>query len=1173
MDYSLKSDENNEDLQNELAHGVSNPMLQSTSASRSDLARLYSPEPSATYQSSPYGPLLGVSSNTYGYTEPLELTPEQDFEMRQRGFPLVAFAPSGVLLTSHPRDEHRFAKSGPVTVRVPGLITFHNETKALGLDSSFPGPLLTARGMDKSKRKDIGAWIESRIRSIQAVDMAKTTISADDIDMLENKKLLMQILRLLLESNNNLDDKAIKELRFLLIGDEARANANEASEHDSEGLTMAANIGSQVSRTVLAADIHREYVIAKPDLREISNRLERGNRLGALRFALERQMWSHAMVISSSISKDAWLNVVHEFVQSELGGMSDELQHDSLRTLYLMFAGAGSATAMDSFSGKSSSVLSNNSSLNANEWKRTVSAMLANWAPGTTEAIASLGRNLLVGRHDVYSAHCCYVIANAVVLFGPNIETNSPICQLSLVGADPGVVASGENGHNAWYLEPDSIELSEILEYITSSKGQSPLVKSHLFPFKLSKAWRLADSGQMGKAQQYCEFLGNEFSKATKASAPVIADMVSSLRELSDQIMESGNILDDGSSSASESWFGRSMTKPKLDNFWTSVESRLSKFVAGTDENMPPKTPAEEGPFSRLGSLQNSAISLPSLAYSSTINSGQQPPQPVYSQTSAPSGPLFSPHDLQTVDINRPISAGSYSSTTAQNNGIPNPNSASQGLYAPAGSYSASGATRMPGSSLKMTPGPYSPKQRYQMGSKPSQGGQAAYVPSPGAQSGYVPQQGGEHMYLPQQGNESMYAPQHNENMYVVQKGENVPHTPTTGVTAGYMPQKNRASGYIPQASAQSHGQIQQGALPYNPQSDSSDPNIHTAGRNSISAGYGYAGPTQNNGVQMHSYIPSRLAQSQEEPYITHPQNLQESDTSQQEQDATTHQQAYSVGAYTPKGESRTEDANTDQHSENRSESHKAKASTGGGWLGGWLPGSSTPKQTSEESETKSEPSEPKAGHKSQETSEPKKQTSGGGWFGWGKAKKQDDGHTVYKAKLGEESQFYYDKEQKRWVNKSAALENTVAAPPPPPKAAATVSSSVPPSAAPGPAPMAQGSPSMAPGLSPMAQAPPSMAPGPSSSWTPPGPAGLGGAPSASPASPAIPAAPSPAMPPAPVPSRSSMGGDSLDELLGGPAMSRGSTPGSAAPGAAAGRRGKAKARGRYVDVMAAKNA
>ncbi|KAL4954948.1 Sec23-binding domain of Sec16-domain-containing protein [Aspergillus filifer] len=182
-------------------------------------------------------------------------------------------------------------------------------------------------------------------------------------------------------------------------------------------------------------------------------------------------------------------------------------------------------------------------------------------------------------------------------------------------------------------------------------------------------------------------------------------------------------------------------------------------------------------------------------------------------------------------------------------------------------------------------------------------------------------------------------------------------------------------------------------------------------------------------------------------------------------------------------------------------------------------------------------------------------------WWGWIKGGNKEDPNAAagkpIRAKLGEESSFYFDKELGKWVNKKDPNSATpVRATPPPPKAAGPPSrtasgSSMPPP----PAPMAAGSrpPSSA-------GPPPQLSSSPASSLgLPPTPA-LGPARSVSTG--AVPPAGAPnsrpgsSAGPPPRPSTSLSHAASIDDLLGAPAARKGATA-----------RGRKK--GRYVDVMA----
>ena len=88
-------------------------------------------------------------------------------------------------------------------------------------------------------------------------------------------------------------------------------------------------------------------------LEKIQEFLIRGERRQACHYALDEKLWAHAMVIASSIDRDAWQEAVKEFIRVELGSNdaqddkirpNDSNSRESLRVAYSLFAGQGAAS-------------------------------------------------------------------------------------------------------------------------------------------------------------------------------------------------------------------------------------------------------------------------------------------------------------------------------------------------------------------------------------------------------------------------------------------------------------------------------------------------------------------------------------------------------------------------------------------------------------------------------------------------------------------------------------------------------------------------------------------------------------------------------------------------------------------------------------------------------------
>lgn len=96
-------------------------------------------------------------------------------------------------------------------------------------------------------------------------------------------------------------------------------------------------------------------------LDKIQDFLVRGERRQAYHYALDERLWAHAMVIASSVDKEAWKEVVNEFLRSELGVKDDVARapaylrpndtpliftngREGLRVAYSLFSGQGPAS-------------------------------------------------------------------------------------------------------------------------------------------------------------------------------------------------------------------------------------------------------------------------------------------------------------------------------------------------------------------------------------------------------------------------------------------------------------------------------------------------------------------------------------------------------------------------------------------------------------------------------------------------------------------------------------------------------------------------------------------------------------------------------------------------------------------------------------------------------------
>lgn len=111
---------------------------------------------------------------------------------------------------------------------------------------------------------------------------------------------------------------------------------------------------ADLSETPISVSTLRPSALIK-----IQEFLLRGERRHAYHFALDEKLWAHAMVIASSIDKEAWKEVVNEFLRSELGVKNDGPRQPTflknsevttngrewLRVAYSLFSGQGPAAS------------------------------------------------------------------------------------------------------------------------------------------------------------------------------------------------------------------------------------------------------------------------------------------------------------------------------------------------------------------------------------------------------------------------------------------------------------------------------------------------------------------------------------------------------------------------------------------------------------------------------------------------------------------------------------------------------------------------------------------------------------------------------------------------------------------------------------------------------------
>ncbi|KAF2118801.1 Sec23-binding domain of Sec16-domain-containing protein [Lophiotrema nucula] len=543
---------------------------------------------------------------------------------RWKGYPIFHWGLGGTVVTSFPKQIPRYGggASMPMMKCSPGEVKVRTVKDAFPLSedvAKFPGPLKA-----KGKKKDVSTWLGRRIEGFEAYLQTPgldQSTSADVIKRLEENLLLWKIMQVLVDNDGRLENNAAAEaaVRKVLSPEGSDVTAGQ----DGAFSTAADLVGITRSNT---STVQADPVDPKA-VEELRMLLTKGDREKAVWHAVDQRLWAHAMLLSSTLNKDVWKQVVQEFVRKEIKKMGPNNQ--ALAVLYEQFAGnsedcidelvpasARAGFQMVSTDGAGST---QNALQGLEKWRETLSLILSNRSDNDVTALLSLGR-LLAGYGRIEAAHVCFIFARSVALVAGVDDAQADIV---LIGADHRSNPS-EVGGNL-----DHILLTEVYEFALSLSSPSGThVLPHLQSYKLAHAYTLAEYGQRNDAQSYCDAIAYAMKSTTKVSPYYNGSFIASLDDLSKRLSQSPK---DGSSS----W----ISKPSMEKVSTSLLHKFTSFVAGDDEDAASNHSGanEVGPFAKVAG--NSPGLTPSQsntdlygAYSGYGSSAPIPPAPANSR-------------------------------------------------------------------------------------------------------------------------------------------------------------------------------------------------------------------------------------------------------------------------------------------------------------------------------------------------------------------------------------------------------------------------------------------------------------------------------------------------------------------------------------------------------------
>ncbi|CUS08761.1 unnamed protein product [Tuber aestivum] len=519
----------------------------------------------------------------------------QDVLQRWQGAPVFCWGFGGSIAYTFPKRVQRYTSDmqQPVIKCSPGEVKIRSIKEILPFEESenkFPGPAWSgSKSTNKAKKKELLAWLTNKIGDLERRAQEGGTRA-------EEKVLLWKIVRTLLENDGVLEGNSEVERTV-------RATLSPETVEEGIGDHGAFSAVGDMPLNTQGPSIERADIQA---VKTIKNNLLRGDRAAAVWHAVDHKLWSHALLISGTVGRELWKQVVQEFVKNEVKTLGEDA--DSLAALYETFAGnwedcvnelvsASARMGMPMLGGASRS-----GSVNIDEklgqWRETLGLILSNRSPGDAESIMALGK-LLVGYDRVEAGHICYLFARPGALGGTGSVFSGhddPAADFSLLGADHRQALFGRDA--------DSAMLSEVYELAVSLCATPGPGFPHLQGYKLQRAIVLAENGQKGDAQKYCDSIASSIKLWNKPSPYFNPGFFGGLEDLSARLSMSPK---DSSPSA-----GKWIPKLSSDTVSNSLWGTFNKFVAGEEEETSSTVGGEggmmdavAGPFTKMAGSGN----------------------------------------------------------------------------------------------------------------------------------------------------------------------------------------------------------------------------------------------------------------------------------------------------------------------------------------------------------------------------------------------------------------------------------------------------------------------------------------------------------------------------------------------------------------------------------------
>lgn len=369
---------------------------------------------------------------------------------------------------------------------------------------------------------------------------------------------------------------------------------------------------------------------------EVERLISNGNSDEALHVAKQAELWPLAIILASSLDKQAYTITVTEFAKTCLTDGS------ALQTLCFAMAENDDEIVRKATSAEG-----------LREWRKTLSTVLASRRSSTEpdnhhstkhlRIIEKIGDALITQGDDVVAGHVCYLLSGSIESLS---NTTIP-----LLGADESKPA----GRPRSLGSPEAVLQSLVYEAIINAKTGSSF--PHLLPYRFLLASEIATLGRVDVALAHCESISSSVRAIFESGRNDLASSVLTPPFLA--CLDSFELRLRGSLGLQE----QPQKKGPLSALGRSLSSVFSRTLQAQDDDIPPQYETPQLPATHF--------SQPSLPEPQPIQPIPQfPPQPILYDSSQQIHSAWQQPNPMQMPVQDPWTAPDNINVTAMSTGM-----------------------------------------------------------------------------------------------------------------------------------------------------------------------------------------------------------------------------------------------------------------------------------------------------------------------------------------------------------------------------------------------------------------------------------------------------------------------------------------------------------------------